>query len=106
MVSVVDVLGLLVILAVNVAIAALATRFFRTQLDTRWGPVVFTVCIVPFALLISTLVLGGAGLGPDLGSPALVVGTTILLPMAVGISFDYFWMPAPHEVELPARYQN
>ncbi|MFB6169972.1 MAG: hypothetical protein ABEJ06_02390 [Haloarculaceae archaeon] len=106
MVSVVDVLGLLVILAVNVALAALMTRFFRTRLDTRWGPVVYVALLVPLALLVSTLVLGGAGLGPNLGTPALVVGTTILLPLVLGTSFDYFWMPAPDEVELPAKYQD
>ena len=37
MVSVVDVVGLLVILGVNSAAAALGTRFFRVRLSTRWG---------------------------------------------------------------------
>lgn len=106
MVSVVDVLGLLVILAVNATVAALMTRFFRVRLSTRWGPLVFIAFLVPLVLLVLTLVLGGAGLGPNLGTPALVVGATILLPTAIGTSFDYFWMPNPDEVELPAEYRE
>lgn len=106
MVSVVDVIGLLLILAVNATVAALMTRFFRVRLDTRWGPIIFVVLLVPLVLLVLTLVLGGAGLGPDLGTPGIVVGTTVLLPTAIGVSFDYFWMPNPDEVELPAEYQS
>jgi len=59
--------------------------------------------LTPVVLLVLVLVLGGAGLGPDLGSPAAVVGITILLPLALGMAFDYFWQPAPEEVDLPDR---
>jgi hypothetical protein len=34
------------------------------------------------------------------------VGLTVVLPMALGIAFDYFWMPAPGEVELPEEYRE
>ena len=104
MVSVVDVVGLLVIVGVNTAAAALMTRFFRVRLDTDWGPVVFAIVIEPVVLTLFVLVLGST-LGPDLGSPALAFGITIVLPMALGIAFDYFWMPAPDDVELPAEYR-
>jgi hypothetical protein len=102
MALVTDIVGLLVILGVNSTAAALLTRFFRVRLETRWGSVVYALTLAPLALLVLTLLLGAA-LGPNLGSPAAVVGVTVLVPLAVGISFDYFWMPAPDEVELPER---
>lgn len=103
MVSVVDVVGLLVILGVNSLAAALLTRLFRVRLNTGWGAVLYSLLLTPVVLLVFVLVLGGAGLGPDLGNPAAVVGITILLPLALGMAFDYFWQPAPEEVELPDR---
>jgi hypothetical protein len=107
MVTAVDVVGLLVILLVNGGITALLTRFFRVRLDTEWGPVVYVVLIVPVVLVLSILVLSGLlGLGPNLGSAGLVVGLTVVLPMALGVAFDYFWMPAPEDVDLPAEYRT
>ena len=106
MVAIVDAVGLLVILGVNSLVAALLTRLFRVRLNTGWGAVLYAVLLTPLALLVVVLVLGGAGLGPDLGGPATVVGVTILLPMAVGMAFDYFWQPAPEEVELPDSHRT
>jgi len=103
MVSVVDVAGLLVILGVNSLAAALLTRLFRVRLNTGWGAVLYSVLLTPVVLLVVVLLLGGAGLGPDLGSPVAVVAITILLPLALGMAFDYFWQPAPEEVDLPDR---
>ncbi|WP_254545718.1 hypothetical protein [Halomarina pelagica] len=105
MVSVIDVVGLLLVLGVNTAVAALATRFFRVRLDTQWGPVVFTLLITPVVLVLLTLFLSGIlGFGFDLGSANAVLGVAVVLPLALGTAFDYFWMPAPDEVELPAKY--
>ncbi|MHB9288079.1 hypothetical protein ACKVMT_13680 [Halobacteriales archaeon Cl-PHB] len=102
MVAAVEVLGLFVILFAHTAIAALGTRFFRVRLSTRWGSAVYTAMVLPVVLLGSTLVFGGVFLlGPDLGSPAAVVGLAVVLPLALGVAFDYFWMPAPDEVDLP-----
>lgn len=107
MVTVVDVVGLLVILLVNAGATALLTRFFRVRLDTRWGPVVYVLLLVPVVLVLFVIVLSGIlGLGPDLGSPGLVVGITVVLPMTLGVAFDYLWMPAPEDVELPAEYRT
>ena len=102
MVTAVEALGLAVLVLVNSAAAALLTRFFRVRLETRWGSLAYIAFAVPVALLVSTLVLGSV-LGPDLGSAATVVGVSILLPFSLGVSFDYFWMPAPEEVDLPER---
>jgi hypothetical protein len=30
----------------------------------------------------------------------------VVLPLATGIVFDYFWMPAPEDVDLPERYRD
>jgi hypothetical protein len=104
MVAVIDVVGLLAILFVNTAIAALLTRFFRVQMNTDWGSALYTVLTVPVLQLV--VVLFGSGvlnLGPDVGSAEVVVGLAILTPLAVGVAFDYFWMPAPEELDLPEQ---
>lgn len=100
MVTVFEAVGLLVLLGVNTLIAAVLTRFFRVRLNTRWGGALYAILITPVVLLVVTLLLGQI-LGPDLGEPATVVGVTVLVPLTLGIAFDYFWMPAPDEVELP-----
>jgi hypothetical protein len=100
MVSAFEAVGLLVLLGVNTLIAAVLTRLFRVRLNTRWGGALYAVLLTPVVLFVVTLVLGQV-LGPDLGDPATVVGVTVLLPLTVGIAFDYFWMPAPNEIELP-----
>lgn len=107
MLSVVDAIGLATIVLGNTAIAALLTRFFRVRMTTTWAGAVYAVLSGSLALLVSTLVLGGfLGLGPDLASPAAVVGLTIVGPLAVGITIDYVWMPAPEDVELPERREE
>ncbi|MFB6150474.1 MAG: hypothetical protein ABEJ40_01585 [Haloarculaceae archaeon] len=107
MVSLLAVAGLAVILLVNTAVAALLTRFLRVRLKTRWGSLVYALLACPFVLVVLTLFLSGVlNLGPDLGSAAVVVGLVIVLPTATGITFDYFWMPAPGEVELPEKYED
>lgn len=99
--------GLSFIVLVNTAAAALVTRFFRVRLHTRWGSAVYVAVLVPLLLVVSTLFFGGGlGLGPNLGSPAAVIGLTVLGPLSLGVAFDYFWMPAPDEVDLPDRYED
>jgi uncharacterized RDD family membrane protein YckC len=105
MVATFETLGLVSILFANSAVAALLTRFLRVRLDTRWGSAVYVVFLVPVVLLALTLVLG-AFFGPDLGSPAAVLGLTVGVPLTLGVAFDYFWMPAPEEVDLPDRREG
>ena len=102
MVSVAGVVGILFIVAVNTAVAALATRFLRVRLATRWGAALYVALIVPVIELLLTLVLSGVlNLGSNLGSPVSVLAVAIFLPLALGAAFDFFWMPAPEEVEVP-----
>jgi hypothetical protein len=100
MVTPLELVGLLFLLFVNTAIAALMTRFFRVRLNTRWGSAIYTVLLIPVALIITTLVLGTV-LGPNLGSPAMVLTLTVVAPASLGVAFDYFWMPSPEEVDVP-----
>jgi hypothetical protein len=100
MVSPIGIGVVLVAVTVQTAIAALLTRLFRVRLTTRWGAVVFAVAIIPVVLTLTTLVLGRVG--PDLGSRGTVVFVMIGVPLALGLTIDYVWMPAPEEVDLPA----
>jgi hypothetical protein len=108
MVSVSSLVGLAVVVAVNALVAALAVRYFRYRLETRWGAVVFTAVLVPVLYVATTLFLTGfLGLGGGLfESVATLLLVTWALPFALGASFDYFWMPAPDEVELPAATEQ
>lgn len=103
MVSIGGIIQLLIIIAINTAAAALLTRFFRVRLNTDWGPVIYTILLTPIVLVIFTQILGSLGFGFDLGSARLVFGTVVVLPFALGVTYDYFWMPAPEEVELPKK---
>ncbi|PSQ41483.1 hypothetical protein BRD14_06320 [Halobacteriales archaeon SW_5_68_122] len=100
MVSAFEAVGLLILVGLNTFLAAVCTRMFRVRLETRWGGVLYTLLLTPVVLVVVTLLLGQA-LGPDLGSAATVVGVTVLVPLTLGIAFDYFWMPSPDEVEVP-----
>jgi len=107
MVTVVDALSLAVLLLVHTAIAATMTRFFRVRLSTRWGGFLYAVLFCPTVLVVTTLVFSGVfGLGPNLGSAPAVIGLVIAIPAATGITFDYFWMPAPDEVDLPEKWED
>lgn len=102
MVSVLALAGLAVLVVIQTALAAVLIRFFRIRLSTRWGSLLYAVVLVPLALLVTTLVFSGLlGLGPDLGGPTAVVFLMIGVPLAIGLTIDYIWMPAPEEVELP-----
>lgn len=102
MVTPVDAVGLLGICFANTAVAALLTRFFRVQLVTDWGSAIYTVFIVPVVQLAVIYIGSGVlRLGPDLGSPTVALGVLLVLPLALGVAIDFFWMPAPGELDLP-----
>lgn len=103
MVSAAAMAGLLIIVALHTAIAAVVTRLLRVRLDTRWAPPLFAILVAPVLLLISTLVISGVfSLGPDLGNPGVVLFVLVGVPLGLGFAVDYLWMPAPEDVELPA----
>ena len=107
MVTAVEALELVFILFVHSAVVALMTRFFRVRLSTRWGGFLYAIILCPIALTLLTLLFSGVlPLGPDLGSAGVVVTVVIFLPTVTGITFDYFWMPSPDEVDLPDRWDD
>jgi hypothetical protein len=101
MATILDFALMAVVFAGNTIIAAVMTRFFRLQLKTRWGSVVYTALLVPLALVVTTIVAFSLGVGVDLGSPAAVLGLMIGLPMGLGVTIDVLYVPAPDEYELP-----
>ena len=91
-----------IVLVGHTLIAAVCTRFFRLRLETQIGWVIYSLTLVPVVLVASTLVVSGVlGIGPDLGSPVVVFGVMIGLPLAVGITLDLLYVAQPDEVELP-----
>ncbi|AGN00210.1 hypothetical protein L593_01285 [Salinarchaeum sp. Harcht-Bsk1] len=97
-------IGVAVIVAIHTVVAVVLTRFFRLQLDTNWGAAAYTLVLVPIALIVSATVLSGVlGLGGNVGGRDVVLLLVIALPLSLGITIDYFWMPAPEEIELPAE---
>jgi hypothetical protein len=95
-----DVVGVLVIVAINTAIAAILTRFFRLQLATRWGSALYALAVIPLVHVIVLLLASGVlGLGAALGRATAIV-VTVVLPLGLGGAIDVFWMPPPDAVEV------
>ncbi|RCU47668.1 hypothetical protein DU504_10370 [Haloplanus salinus] len=101
MATILDFVLMAVVFVGNTGIAAVMTRFFRLQLKTRWGSVVYTALLVPVALVVTTIVAFSLGVGVNLGSAAAVLGLMIGLPMGLGVTIDVLYVPAPDEYELP-----
>lgn len=96
---------LLALVGLHTVVAAVALRFFRLRLATRWAPVVYTVLAVPLVYVATTLVAFGVlgpGGGPRLGRETLLVFAWVL-PLALGVSLDVFWLPPVEEVDLPRQ---
>lgn len=94
--------GYLIIITVHTALTVVLSRFFRLQLDTTWGTALYVVVLIPLALVVSTMVLGGLlGFGGDVGGRDVALTLTIALPLSLGLAIDLFWLVPPEEVELP-----
>lgn len=99
MVDAIGAVGVVLLIAVNAAIAALAIRLLRVRLATRWGAALYTLVLVPLPLVAVLLFASGPlGIGANLGDRGTVVFVTVVLPIAVGGAFDVLWMPTPAEV--------
>lgn len=94
----------LALVAFHTLLAGVTTRFFRLRLSTSWGSVVYTIVLTPMLLLLSTLFFTGVlnlGTGVNLGTPAVVIGLFVALPVVLGAAIDYLYVPSPDEYELP-----
>ena len=101
MVSLVAAVGLLFMVCLHTVFAAVATRFFRIRLDTRWGAHVYILFVIPVVLVLSTMILSGPlGLGANVGSRESVFLLVVAIPLALGYVIDVFWMPHPDDVEI------
>jgi Na+-transporting methylmalonyl-CoA/oxaloacetate decarboxylase gamma subunit len=106
MASALSIAFLLVLVAAHTLVSAVLTRYFRIALDTRGGVAVFTVGGIPVVLLASTYVFSGLlGLGPELGSPAIVLTLLVAVPVGLGALVDVLYVPPPDEVELPETWE-
>lgn len=99
------VLGFLLIIVVNTVLASVVIRFFRLRLSTRWGAVLYTAVLVPVVFAFTTILLSGfVGFG---GSGVRDRGTALtlvwLVPFALAVTLDVFWLPSPEEAEVPER---
>jgi len=104
MLALVGFLTLVALVGFHVLLAGVTTRFFRLRLSTAWGSVVYTIVLTPILLFVSTLFFTGVlnvGIGLDLGSPTIVFGLLIVLPIVLGVAIDYLYVPSPEEYELP-----
>jgi len=101
MATILDFALMAVVFVGNTLVAAVMTRFFRLQLDTRWGSAVYTALVVPVALVVTTIVAFSLGVGVDLGSAAVVLGLMVGIPMGLGVTIDVLYVPSPDEYELP-----
>lgn len=101
MATILDFVLMAVVFGGNTLIAAVMTRFFRLQLKTRWGTVIYTALLVPVVLVVTTIVVFSLGVGINLGSAVAVLGLMVALPMALGVTIDVLYVPAPDEYELP-----
>jgi hypothetical protein len=106
MASALSIAFLLALVAAHTLAAAVLTRYFRIALDTRGGVAVFTVAGIPVVLVASTYVFSGLfGIGPALGSPAVVLTLLVAVPVGLGALVDVLYVPPPDEVELPDTWE-
>lgn len=100
------VVGFLVVVAVHTAIAVIGVRFLRVRLGTTWAPFVYAVVFLPVIYVPTTVVFSGVlAAGGATVEPGTLFAVVFLLPLALGISIDLFWLPAPSEVEAPAHQE-
>lgn len=102
MASALSLLLFVVLLGLHTLAAAVMTRFFRITLHSSMGKAFFTVAAIPVVLVASTLVFTGVlGIGPELGSPVLVLAILVFAPQALGALVDYLYIPPPEAYDLP-----
>jgi len=105
MVSVLGLVLLGIVLAIHTLVATVVSRYFRLQLKTQVGWVIYSLLITPVLLLFLTLVTGNVV--PDLGfGRATVIGLLIGMPLALGFTIDALYVPAPEEYDLPETSRN
>ena len=75
-------------------LSAVAFRLYRSTMDTRLNYSGFVIAGVGFFLTRFTVTLA-------IYDDPVRFYLAGVVPLALGLTVDYFWMPAPDEVELP-----
>lgn len=96
--------GFLLVIAVHTVIAVIGIRFLRVRLGTTWAPFVYAVIFIPVVYVPTTVLLGGLlGAGGATIEPGTLFVIAFLLPLALGIAIDVFWLPAPDAIDVPEQ---
>jgi hypothetical protein len=96
--------GLLIAVAVHTAIAIVGIRFLRVRLATRWGPIIYALFLLPLVFVPTTVVFGAVlGTGDVTLDTQTLVSLLFVVPIGLGFAVDFFWLPAPEVVEVPAE---
>jgi hypothetical protein len=104
MVTLIDVAGLAVMVLVNSTLAALATRFLRVRMTTSWGGMIYALLLIPLGLILLIPVYSGLlGSTVQFGATTTLLVVAVGIPLTLGLTFDYIWMPSPEDVELATR---
>lgn len=92
-------IGFGLLLAANVLLAGIGTRFLRLAFDTRWGSGLAILAVVPLLLTATTLLLSGVfHLGINLQDADTAFVVTVAIPAAVGVTIDFVWVASPDAV--------
>jgi hypothetical protein len=97
----VAVVGIFVLATLNAALTAVAIRFYRLRLSTRWATVLYVVVTIPVLYAVTTMIaLGALGVGTGVTlQPDALYFLVWGLPLAVGASIEMFWMLPPEAFE-------
>ncbi|MFW6376805.1 MAG: hypothetical protein ACOC0F_02415 [archaeon] len=99
--------GVGVVAIVNTFVVTVGIRFFRLQLDTRWGVAALSLLVIPVVLFATTAILTGVlGLGGDVGGRSAVLFVAFLGPAIIGLAIDLFWRRPPEPGNLPERSER
>lgn len=96
--------GLFIAIVVHTVFAVVGIRFLRVRLGTRWGPIVYALFLLPLVFVPTTVVFGAVlGTGDVTLDPQTLISLLFVLPLGLGFAIDFFWLPAPEVVEVPAE---
>lgn len=99
MVAIGELVGFVLLLAINTILAAISTRFARIVAQTRVGTVIAILLLGSLVLTFSTMFLSGVFyLGVDVQDRTIAVLVAIGIPLAIGVTIDYLWVATPDEV--------
>lgn len=101
MVTAVELVPTVLVMAAHTLAAAVATRFFRIRMKTRGGWIVYSLLVTPFLLFVSTAIVGQILPPPGTANRLVVLVLLIGVPLALGFTIELLYVPPPEEYDLP-----